>query len=438
MPHSVYGRKDAPMNRRILHADFNSFYASVACFLDPALRPHPVAVAGNPEARHGIILAKNELAKKFGVKTGEAIWQAKQKCPLLVTVKPDFAAYQKFSAIGRAIYGEYSDRVEAFGLDENWIDVSGSTETIEEARRLAETIRFRIRDELGITVSIGVADNKVFAKLGSDIKKPDAVTVISPENFQKIVWPLPAGDLLYVGRATQAKLLQYGILTIGDLANTPASFLKAQFGKCGVMLHAFANGLDAAPVLRTIDESPVKSVGNGITTPRDLVNDDDIYLTICMLAESVSARLREQGFRARTVHLSVRDTGLSSFIRQTKFDSPTNVTSEISRACMQLFTENYHWQTPVRSLTVSCSDLIGTDHPEQLSLFDDEAPRRRAEAAENAVDDIRRRFGYRAIGRALFLKDRSIGLLAPKDDHTIHPVGYLQNGTMDSVIGGRS
>jgi len=426
------------MSRRILHADFNSFYASVACFLDPALRPHPVAVAGNPEARHGIILAKNELAKKFGVKTGEAIWQAKQKCPLLVTVKPDFASYQKFSALGREIYGEYSDRVEAFGLDENWIDVSGSTKTLEEARQLAEVIRFRIRDELGITVSIGVADNKVFAKLGSDIKKPNAVTFISPENYKKVVWPLPASDLLYVGRATQAKLLKYGVLTIGDLANTPVSFLKSQFGKCGVMLHAFANGLDAAPVLRSIDQPPVKSVGNGITTPRDLVNDEDVYLTICMLAESVSARLREQGMRAKTAHLCVRDTGLYSFVRQTKLERPTNITSEISRACMQLFRENYAWQTPIRSLTVSTSDLIGAENPEQLSLFDDQAPRRRAEAAEEAVDDIRRRFGYRAIGRALFLKDRAIGLMAPKDDHTIHPVGYLQNGTMDSVIGGGS
>lgn len=426
------------MGRRILHADFNGFYASVACFLDPALRTHPVAVAGDPEARHGIILAKNELAKKFGVKTGEAIWQAKQKCPLLVTVKPDFAAYHKFSELGRAIYGEYSDRVEAFGLDENWIDVSGSTGTLEEAGALADTIRQRILDELGITVSIGVADNKVFAKLGSDIKKPNAVTVIPPDRYDKIVWPLPAGDLLYVGRATQAKLLRYGILTIGDLAATPASFLKSQFGKCGVMLHAFANGLDAAPVLHTVDQIPVKSVGNGVTTPRDLVNDEDVYLTICMLAESVSARLREHGMRARTAHLCVRDTGLFSFIRQTRLDHPTYITSEIAHACMRLFTENYTWQTPVRSLTVSCSDLVGLNSPEQLSLFEDEAPRKRAEAAETAVDDIRRRFGYRAIGRALFLKDRSIGLLAPKDDNTIHPVGYLQNNTMDSVIGGRA
>lgn len=426
------------MGRRILHVDFNSFYASVACFLDPALRPHPVAVAGDPEARHGIILAKNEAAKRFGVKTGEALWQAKRKCPLLVTVKPDFEAYRKFSALGREIYGEYSDRVEAFGLDENWIDVSSSTGTIEDARRLAEIIRRRVLSELGITVSIGVADNKVFSKLGSDIKKPNAVSVVSPENYKKVAWPLPAGDLLYVGRATQAKLRTLGILTIGDLAAAPPSFLKTQFGKCGVMLHAFANGLDAAPVLRTADQQPVKSVGNGVTTPRDLVDDEDVYLTVSMLAESVAARLREHGLRARTAAIGVRDVNLFSFIRQAKLERPSSIAAELAHACMKLFAENYDWRAHVRSLTVSASDLVPADRPEQLSLFGDEPARRRAEAAESAVDDIRRRFGYRAIGRAIFLKDPGIGLLDPKDDHGIHPVGYLQNNTMDRVIGGAS
>ena len=425
------------MDRTILHCDCNSYFASVECISHPELKRVPMAVCGDPESRHGIILAKNELAKKFGVKTGEAIWQAKQKCPLLVTVKPDYDAYQKFSTLGRAIYGEYSDRVEAFGLDENWIDVTASTADMADAYRLAQVIRGRIREELGITVSIGVADNKVFSKLGSDIKKPDAVTLVSPDNYQSVAWPLPARELLYVGRATEAKLLKYGIVTIGDLATTPEAFLRAQFGKCGTMLHAFANGLDAAPVLHTCDQQPVKSVGNGLTTPRDLVNDEDVYLTISMLAESVAMRLREHGVRAKTAHLGVRDSGLLSFICQTKLDHPTNITIEISRACMQLFRAHYTWQTPIRSLTVSCSDLIGTDSPVQLSLFDDEAPRRRAEAAEVAVDDIRRRFGYRAIGRALFLKDREIGLMAPKVDHTIHPVGYLQNATMDSVVGKR-
>ena len=242
---------------------------------------------------------------------------------------------------------------------------------------------------------------------------------------------------LQIAREELLQAFKGGIVTIGDLATTPEAFLRAQFGKCGTMLHAFANGLDAAPVLHACDQQPVKSVGNGLTTPRDLVNDEDVYLTISMLAESVAMRLREHGVRARTAHLGVRDSGLLSFICQTKLDHPTNITIEISRACMQLFRAHYTWQTPIRSLTVSCSDLIGTDSPVQLSLFDDEAPRRKAEAAEVAVDDIRRRFGYRAIGRALFLKDREIGLMAPKVDHTIHPVGYLQNATMDSVVGKR-
>jgi len=426
------------VNRRILHADFNSFYASVSCFLDPSLRPRPVAVAGDPEARHGIILAKNELAKRFGVKTGEAIWQAKKKCPRLVTVPPDYDAYRRFSALGRAIYGEYSDRVEAFGLDENWIDVSAAVETTEDARRLAERIRARIREELGITVSIGVSDNKVFAKLGSDLKKPDAVSVVAPENYREVAWPLPAQDLLYVGRATRTKLLRYGILTIGDLANTPESFLKSQFGKCGVMLHAFANGLDVSPVLCTTDQPPIKSVGNGVTAPRDLVSDEDVYLTIAMLAESVSARLRENDVRAKTVHLCVRDAGLFFLLRQRRLDRPTSLTLELARACMKLFAENYGWQAPVRSLAVAASDLVAANSPEQLTLFDDETPRRRAEAAEAAVDSIRRRFGYHAIGRAVFLKDPSIGLLNPKEDHTVHPVGYLRNCTMNDVIGGRA
>ncbi|MDO4573401.1 MAG: DNA polymerase IV, partial [Clostridia bacterium] len=295
------------MERRILHADFNSFYASVACFLNPSLRPHPVAVAGDPEKRHGVILAKNELAKKFGVKTGETIWQARQKCPRLVTVAPDFAAYAKFSALGRQIYGEYSDRVEGFGPDENWIDVSGSAANFNEALRLAERIRARVRGELGITVSVGVAANKVFAKLGSDYKKPDAVTLISPGNYRERIWPLPVRALLYVGRATEDKLRRCGIHTIGELANTPAEFLKVRLGKAGLMLHAFANGRDASPVRLLGDNPPPKSIGNGITAPYDLKTDLDVYLTITMLSESVSARLRAEGLRARCLQVSMRD-----------------------------------------------------------------------------------------------------------------------------------
>ena len=412
------------MERRILHADFNGFYASVACLLDPALRGKPVAVAGDPAARHGIILAKNETAKRFGVKTGEAIWQARRKCPALVTVKPDFPAYQRFSRLGREIYAEYSDRVEAFGLDENWIDVTAITNDFTDARRIADEIRLRVREELGITVSIGVAPNKVFAKLGSDMKKPDAVTLITPQNYREKVWPLPASDLLYIGRATAEKLRRMGVDTIGELAAMPASLLRSHFGKVGLMLHDFANGRDSVPVERMDAQREAKSIGNGVTTPRDLTCEQDVYLTITMLCESVAARLRANGQRARTVHLSVRDAGLFSFTRQAKLEKPSNLTMELATLAMALFRANYHWQTPVRSLSVGTSELIGPNTPAQLSLFSDEAARDRLARAEAAVDDIRRRFGYHSIGRAIFLTDTDIGGLNPREENTIHPAGW--------------
>ena len=384
------------MERRILHVDFNCFYASVACCMQPELKPYPVAVAGNPEARHGIILAKNEPAKKFGVRTGEAIWQAKAKCPRLVLVPPDFPAYQEFSRCGREIYAQYSDLVEGFGLDENWIDVSGTTYDFSQATQLAEEIRCRVSRELGITVSVGVASNKVFSKLGSDIKKPDAVTVVSPQNYRQIAWPLPVRDLLYVGSATEGKLRRYGIETIGDLAETPATFLKAQLGKCGLMLHEFANGRDAAPVLPMMAETIPKSIGNGITTPRDLADNADVWLTVFLLSESVAARLRAQRMRAGTIQIAVRDKGLYSFSRQTRFGKPTHITNEIAHAAMELFLKSYNWQAPIRSLTVTATDLIDENSATQLSLLDDEVLRLRNESLDSAVDRIRSRFGQAA------------------------------------------
>ncbi len=424
------------MERRILHADFNSFYASVACLHDPSIRDLPVAVAGDPEKRHGIILAKNEHAKRFKVRTGEAIWEARKKCPNLVCVAPDFALYQKFSRLGRAIYAEYSDRVEGFGLDENWIDVTAGTRSFPEAVRVADEIRRRVLDELGVTVSVGVSDNKVFAKLGSDLKKPNAVTPIPPDRIDGIVWPLPARELLYVGPATEQKLKRLGIFTIGDIANSPESLLRSRLGKGGSMLHAFANGRDASPVRLLEDDEAPKSVGNGITAPRDLTSDADVYLTLVMLSDSVAARLREAGMRARTVSVAVRDRGLYSFVRQCRLDKPTCITGEIAHAAMRLFRQNYAWPEPVRSLSLTCSDLVRFDAPVQLSLLCDETRRQRAERAEAAVDDVRRRFGYHAIGRAILLYDDGIGLLNPKEENTVHPVGYLQHGTMADVAAG--
>ncbi len=412
------------MGRRILHIDFNGFFASVECFFRPEIRPFPVAVTGDPEKRHGIILAKNQLAKQFGVRTGEAIWEAKQKCPNLVCVSPHYDQYVHFSELGRALYHEYSDLIEPFGLDESWVDITGRTRDFHEAIDLANEIRERVHAEIGITVSVGVADNKIFAKLGSDLKKPDAVSAVLPDNFREVAWRLPVGDLLMVGPATKNRLNRYGIMTIGDLAKTDPGFLQAQLGKAGLTLHRFANGRDSSPVLPYGFETPVKSVGNGITAPRDLVNNDDVRLTLLMLSESVSRRLREHGFRANVVSLSVRDCGLFSFTRQRRLKTPSFLTDEILDASMALFTENYDWQRPIRSLTVCASDLWATDRPVQLNLFGEEEHRTRLETAERAIDGIRSRFGYHAILRGRLLTDRTIGVMNPREEHVSHPVGY--------------
>ena len=412
------------MGRRILHIDFNGFFASVECFYHPEIRALPVAVTGDPEKRHGIVLAKNQLAKKYGVRTGEAIWEAKEKCPKLVCVPPHYDQYVRFSNLGRALYHEYSDLIEPFGLDENWVDVTGRTRDFSEAIDLADEIRERVHAEIGITVSVGIADNKIFAKLGSDLKKPDAVSAILPENFREVAWRLPAEDLLMVGPATKRRLDQYGIRTIGDLAKTDPAFLQAQFGKAGLTLHRFANGLDDSPVMPYGYESPVKSIGNGITAPRDLINDSDVRLTVLMLSESVSRRLREHGFRANVVTLSVRDCGLFSFTRQKHLRAPTFLTDDLADAAMGLFSENYDWKRPIRSLTVSASELWPIDRPIQLNLFGEEEHRKRLETAERAIDGIRSRFGYHAVLRGRLLTDRTIGVMNPREEHVSHPVGY--------------
>lgn len=414
------------MERTILHIDMNSCYASIECLHDPSIRDFPVAVGGDVEARHGIILAKNEYAKKFGVKTGEALWQAKQKCPNLIIVPPHFERYIRFSRLARAIYADYSNQIEPFGLDEAWVDVTGNTKLMGDSEAIANEIRERVKFELGITVSVGVSYNKIFAKLGSDYKKPDAVTVFTRDNFRDKVWPLPAEDLLYVGRATSKKLHNYGIHTIGQIAQTDPRTLQGWFGKCGLVLSAFANGDDTSPVSLAGDEAVIKSVGNSTTTPRDLENEEDAKIIFYMLCESVAERMREDGFFARTVQISLRDNDLSSFERQLKLQTPTCLACEIHAVAMQLLRSNYSWQKPLRSIGVRATDLIPATSPQQLTMFEDAQKRERMETLERTVDDIRRRFGHYAIGRAITTNDKTLKNINPKEDHTIHPVGFFK------------
>lgn len=412
--------------RSILHVDMNNFYASVECLYRPEIRHLPVAVAGDPLNRHGIILAKNMIAKRLGVKTGEAIWEAKQKAPKLVTVPPDFAKYLKFSRLARDILYDYTDQIEAFGLDENWADVTGSLSLFGNAHDIAELIRKRVKDELGITVSIGVSFNKIFAKLGSDYKKPDAITDIMPDNFKSLVWPLPASDLLYVGKATSRKLTSIGITTIGGIAKCPKDVLCRKLGKWGEVLWLFANGLDTAPVRLLGQEAAVKSVGNGITCPRDLTNNEDVQLVFTVLAESVAARLRDYNLKCTGVEIQIRDKNLYYMTRQQKISRPTFLSSDIIAAAMQLFSANYRWFYPVRAVALRGINLVTADTLIELSLFEDESRNLAAENLARTIDGLRKRFGHDSILRASSLLDRNLTGFNPKEDHTIHPVSYFR------------
>ena len=411
--------------RTILHSDCNGFFASVECLYNPQIRNKPVAVCGDKDKRHGIILAKNEIAKKYNVKTGEPIWQAVQKCPELVTAQAHYDRYIRFSKLCREIYSDYTDNIEPFGLDEAWLDVTGSVMLYKSGRNIAEEIRHRIKNELGITVSIGVSYNKIFAKLGSDYKKPDAITEITKDNYKDIVWKLKASDLLYVGKATEKKLSKLGIYTIGDLANFPLPQLRNNFGKWADILHNFSNGLDFSPVMKSNEVAAVKSIGNSTTAIRDLENIEDAKIIFMVLCDSVCRRMREQGFRAKTVCISVRDTDLQSFTRQKKLDVSTNITKDVLSVCMELFKENYTFSKNIRSLGVSVTDFESDTLSHQTSIFQSEEEIIKSEKLDSTLDTIKNRFGSFAVKPAKLMFDKNLSGFNPKEEHTVHPVGYF-------------
>lgn len=412
------------MSRTILHSDMNCFYASVEMLHHLEFSGKPLAVGGDPEARHGIVLTANYIAKKAGVKTGMALWQAKQVCPEIIFVPPRMDLYLRFSRMAQEIYSEYTDLREPFGIDESWLDVSASTSIKGDGMKIAQEISNRIKNELGVTVSIGVSWNKIFAKLGSDYKKPDGITAFTKENYKNIVWNLPAGDLLMVGRSTEKTLRKLGIRTIGELAGTEPSILETYLGKMGLILYDFANGWDEAPVCTEGYKAPIKSIGNSTTTPRDLISDLDVKIILMALAESVGARLRENGFQCRTVEVSIRDNGLYHFTRQCKLNRASNVTEEIAKAAFELFQKNYNWEHPIRSLGVRGCDLVSEEMPYQLDLFMDEVKREKMRKMDQVVDEIRGRFGYQSIQRAFMYQDKLLAQLNAKK-HTVHPQAYL-------------
>ena len=428
------------MSRTILHSDCNCFYASVELLHHPDLRGKPVAVGGDPEARHGIVLTADYTAKRHGVKTGMALWQAKQVCQDITFLPPRMDLYLRFSKMAQEIYAEYTDKREPYGIDESWLDVTDSVSIKGDGYRIAQEISNRMKKELGITVSVGVSFNKIFAKLGSDYKKPDAITTMNKDEYKEKAWPLPVSDLLYVGSATNKKLYSMGILTIGDLARTDETLLVRRLGKMGSILWAFANGYDDSPVKMENTSAPVKSVGNSTTTPKDMETDEDVKIVLYILAESVAARLRENGFRCRTVEISIRDKDLFHFSRQMKLKNASNITREIAEAGYKLYKENYrlpanekelknstpeYYQKPLRSIGIRGTDLVTDYFWEQLDLFTDPQFREKQMKMDEAVDIIRKRFGFYSIQRGLMYRDRILSACDAKSDHTVHPHGYF-------------
>jgi DNA polymerase-4 len=397
------------MERVILHSDLNNFFASVESLSHPELIGKPVAVAGDVEARHGIILAKNEIAKSMGVRTGEPLWEARRKCRDIVFLPPHYELYEKYSRLARRIYLDYTDMVEPFGMDECWLDVTGSLALFGDGETIADLIRERIKRELGLTVSVGVSFNKVFAKLGSDMRKPDATTVISQEDFKKTVWELPASDLLFVGRKTYSKLTRLGMRTIGDVARMDPTVLKGLLGENGVTLHCYANGRDTSPVAVYGDVPPQKSIGNSTTAPRDLVREEDIDIVLYRLCENVSARMRSEGAVCCTVQLYVRYKDLASLERQLALDYPNRTALSLYESARCLMKKHGLLRAPIRSLGVRACQLI-RDGDEQLSFMPEICRIQKAELVENTVDGLRERYGKGAIVRGIMLTDEKLAV----------------------------
>lgn len=393
------------MARNILHCDMNNFYASVECMLSPELKQYPVAVCGSVEERHGTVLAKNYKAKAFKVATGDAVWQAKQKCPDLVVVPPHYEEYLKYSKLAKAIYCDYTNQVEPYGMDKCWLDISGTKKLFGNPVDVANEIRERIKFELGLTISVGVSFNKIFAKLGSDYKKPDAVTVFEKETFREKIWGLPASDLLGVGRATTRVLNNYCIRTIGDLANSDYDFIKRILGKNGVSLWLYANGRDNSTVKDIKFVSPVKSIGHGITTVVDLSNEEEVWRVFLELTQGNGHKLRVHQKVAKAVAIYVRDNTLFSKQWQTQMQMVTQLPLVLAQYAFQLFKKRYDWRNPIRSVTIQAINLFPQDMPQQIDLFCDYERAEKQEKLDGCVEKLCQRFGKRCIRNAVLLQE---------------------------------
>ena len=393
------------MERIILHCDINNCYASVECAEQPELHGKPVAVCGDVEERHGIVLAKSIEAKAFGVQTGETVWQAKMKCPSLIIVPPHFDLYMQYSNKVRNIYSRFTNQIESFGIDECWLDVTASTKLFGSGMEIAEKIRNAVYTELGITISVGVSFNKIFAKLASDIKKPNAVTCIDKKFYKKIVWPLPIRDLMGVGKRTAKVLNSLYIKTIGDIAKETPEHLQNVLGKCGLLLWKYANGLDESPVTDCDFSSPVKSIGHGITTPADLRCSNEVWHVIFALSETIGKKLRSNRLAASGIQISIRDHDFKSYEFQCMLPAPTQSSLAISRQAFCLFSKRYAWAQDIRSVSVRAINLVPYGTPCQLDIWGEASKINRIETLEGTMDHLQNKYGHKIINYAVILYD---------------------------------
>ncbi len=412
------------MEKVILHCDINHCYAQIEEMKYPELRNVPMVVGGSEASRNGIVLARNQLARKYGIKTADTLREAYEKCPDLCVVHPVYDDYVYYSEAIKDIYREYTDKVESFGIDEAWIDVSDSTLLFGSGEEIGRTIQKRVLDEFGITISVGVSYNKIFAKLGSDMTKPSGFHVISKDNYQTKVWPLPSNELLYVGAKTKVKLEKMNIFTIGDLAQSDLNVLSKQLGKHGEIIWAFANGLDETDV--SIEKVLPKSVGNGITTPKDLLSFDDVKHVLFVLSESVAARLKAQNLEGNVISLTLRDTNLVSVSRQKKIKNHTDLVKDIMDTVLYLIKTAFDFEPPYRSLSVKVSGVRMKSEAYQLDLFTEPMMIQETYDLENTIEKIREKHGFHSIKRCSLLIDEELTHFDPKGSHTIHPVGYFK------------
>lgn len=397
--------------RVILHSDLNNFFASVEIALNPALKGKPLIVCGDPKERKGIVLAKNEEAKRLGIKTAETVYSALKKCPDIQMVGSHFHEYNKYSQMVRDIYARYTDCIEVCSIDECALDMTESVALFGDGKCIAERIRQEVKQELGVTVSIGVSYNKVFAKLASELKKPDAVTEITKKNYQSVVWPLPVGELLFVGKSTVETLRKIGIKTIGDLANSDENELLRLFGKRGKQLFVYARGEDDSPVIKEENKEQIKSIGNSMTLPKDVTHREEIKRWIYALSESVAARLRKANVgKTNTVHIVVRNELLKDFTWQVKV-TPTAICGDIAKAAYALFCQRYPQGAKVRMLGVSVSGFdynIAQVRLDESMMFGQERPYEKKERVEAAVEKIRDKYGFSTLQRGIAFEDEQL------------------------------